>query len=86
MDCNDYLSSSLPLPGSSTNGPNAISRHCQDTVFNTAMSTCLAARCESAPDATYGAEYATSICQRGGVDVKIILPEAYVASASGYFE
>jgi hypothetical protein len=86
MLCHSFVTSNVPIPNVDVNSYLYIDRNCRSPAYISTMSTCLAQRCESVPDAAYGAEYGTSICHRAGVKVTLELPEAYVAAASEYFQ
>lgn len=85
-ECHDTVVSVVSIPSYAHNVAPAIGPNCKTASYIETMSTCLAARCESAPDAAYAAEFATSVCKRAGVDVEVVLPESYLASAAEYFE
>lgn len=86
MDCQNFLTENHPIEGLRLNSFTYIDRNCRVESYVSDMATCLAARCESAPDAAYGAEYAESMCKRAGVEVKVELPESYRVAAAEYFE
>lgn len=86
MDCHSFLTGSLPLEGVTVNSFSFIDGNCRSESYITGMGQCLATKCESAPDAAYGAEYAESICKRAGVKVAVELPESYRVAAAEYFQ
>lgn len=75
----------MPLPSRELNEFYALTLNCQNPPYVETLATCLAARCDSAPDAAYAAEYAESVCKRAGVEVKVQLPAYYLEAAQEYF-
>lgn len=49
------------------------------------ITQCLVLGCQSPPDLAYAMEYATSICGRAGVKVKLELPEEYLDTVDGAY-
>ena len=86
MHCHQVVVGSIGLPGWESNFAPAFTGNCRNPPYIDALAACLASQCESAPDAAYAAEFATSICDRAGVNVEVKLPDAYVTAAAEYFQ
>lgn len=85
IECHSTTINAVPLPSRELNDFYALALNCQNPPYISTLATCLAAKCESAPDTAYAAEYAESVCKRAGVEVKVELPEYYLEAAQEYF-